>query len=51
MARRGKKINKKLAERQDRWDKMPSQGVSGGAKMINGFAYHRPGSQNLRQRS
>lgn len=45
----GKKIQKKLATRRARWDAISSASGSDGYKIVNGTAYHRPGSQNLQK--
>lgn len=46
---KGRKIAKKLAERQKRWDTLPAGDGRGNSKSVNGYFYHKPGSQNLHQ--
>lgn len=45
----GKKIKNKLAARIARWEAMHAAPGSGGFKIVNGTAYHKPGSQNTRR--
>lgn len=52
MAKQSKKFAAKLANRVSRWEDLRADGNSGpNTKMVKGYAFHKPGSQNGRKGS
>ncbi len=50
MAKQATKFRNKLAARVAKWDELKADGTSGpNTKMVKGYAFHRPGSQNGRK--